>query len=231
MRFSVTASVRSYLIALLAASLLNLPVMAAGAPAVGMIVESDNAHLSSAAAARGADVYPGDTLDTQQNGSLRFAFGPNQMYLLASTEAIMSRDGNAVRANLHRGTIDFSGIPGQVEIETPLGVIRGDGTHQVFGEVAMFSATKIQVSAYQGDLLMLAADGTSKRIATGETFAANLDSGGSATDPGILGVGRPRKINWHRVAVAAVIGGGLTIATYEMYDEFTESCSKRNCGH
>lgn len=231
MRFSVRASVRSCLIGSLAVSLLSLPVMARGASAVGMVVASDNALLSSATAARGADVYPGDVLLTQPDGSLRIASGSNQIYLLESTQATMSSQGKAVRATLGHGAIDFSGTPGRVEIETPLGVIRGAGGNQVAGQVRMISATTIQVSADEGNLLVSAIDGTTKTIAAGETFAASLDSAGGATDPGILGVGRPRKINWRRVAAAAIIGGGLTIATYELYDEFTESCSKRNCGH
>jgi hypothetical protein len=227
---TVIASARACLIGFIATSLLNLPVMAAGVPSVGMVVSSENALLSHTLATRGAGVYPGDTLTTQPDGSLRFASGLNQMYLLESTQATMAREGNAVRAKMERGTINFSGTPGQFEIETPIGLIRGAGSDRAFGQVAMFSPTKIQVSAYEGELAVAGVDGTTKSIAAGETFVASLDSGGGPTDPGILGVGRPRKINWRRVAATAIIAGGSAFAAYEFYKEFTESCSKRNCG-
>lgn len=232
MRSRVICRVHSFLFGLLAASLFSIPVTAADSPVVATIVTSENATLSNTAAARGADVYPGDSLATGQDGSLRIASGPNQLYLLDSTDATISREGNAVRATMTAGTIDFSGTPGQVEIQTRLGVIRGDGTDRVFAQVAMISPTQFQISAYDGDLLVSAIDGTTKTIAAGETYAASIDSN-RATDPGIQGVGRPthRKINWRRVAAAAIVGGGTAIVTYELYNVFTESCSKINCGH
>jgi hypothetical protein len=230
LRPTVLAGARSCLIGFIAASLLNLPVVAAGAPSIGMIVAADNALLSSAAAQRGVDVYPGDTLTTRADGSLRLATGSSQLYLLSSTEATMQQNGNAVRAKMNRGTIDFSGAPGQFEVETPIGVIRGSGTNRAFGQVAILSPTKIQISAYTGELLVAGTDGQPKSIGAGETFVASLDPSGGPTDPGILGVGRPRKINWRRVAAAAIIGGGVAIASYFIYRETTESCSQINCG-
>ncbi|MDE3170616.1 MAG: hypothetical protein KGL75_10765 [Acidobacteriota bacterium] len=232
MRSRIIRRLRSLLFALLAAGLFTIPAMAANSPVVGTIVTSENATLSNIAAARGADVYPGDTLATEENGSLRIASGANQLYLLDSTDVTMSREGDAIRASLGGGTIDFSGLPGQVEIQTPLGVIRGDGTRRVVAQVAMISATQVQISVYEGALLVSAADGTSKTIAAGEAYAASIDSRGP-TDPGIQGVGRPRgiKINWRRVAAVAIVGGGLAAVTYELYNVFTESCSKVNCGH
>jgi hypothetical protein len=229
-RSTVIASARSCLIGIFAATLLSLPVMATGAPSVGMIVASDGAQLSNAAATRGVDVYPGDTLATESGGYLRLAAGSSQMYVLGSTQATMLRNGNAVRAKLDRGTIEFSGAPGQLEIETPLGVIRGSGNDKAFGQVNMLSATKVEISAYEGQLSVAGVDGETKSIGAGETYIASLDPSGGSTDPGILGVGRPRRINWRRVVAAAIIVGGTTLAAYYLYNETTESCSKINCG-
>jgi hypothetical protein len=229
-RSTVIAGARSCLIGILAATLLNLPVTAAGAPSVGMIVSSDDAMLSNAAATRGVDVYPGDTLTTLSDGSLRFASGPNQIYLLESSQAVMSRAGKAIRASVNHGTVDFSGTPGQLEIQTPLGIVRGTGNDRSYGQVAIYSPTEIKVSAYEGELLVADIDGNPKKIPAGETYIATLEPAGGPTDPGILGVGRPRKINWRRVAAAAVIFGGTALITYELYNEFTESCSQINCG-
>lgn len=225
----VLASARSLLIGSFAFCLFSLPAMATGVPSLGMVVSTDDALISTAAAAQGVNVYPGDTLSTREDGSLRLAAGSSQLFLMPSTEATMLRDGSAVRAKMDRGTIDFSGAPGQLEVETPIGVVRGNGGIRAYGEVALLSATRVQISAYQGELLVAGADGVPKSIAAGETYVASLDPAGDATDPGILGVGRPRKINWHRVAAAAVIIGGTATAAYFVYRETTESCYRRDC--
>jgi hypothetical protein len=238
-RSIVFAGARSCLIGFLAASLLNLPAMAAPSPSVGMIVAANHALLSSARATRGVDVYPGDTLATEVDGSLRLASGSSQIYLLASTQTTMLQDTGAVGAKVNHGTVDFSSAPGQFEVQTPLGVVRGDGSGRDFGQVSVLSPTKIQVSAYEGSLLVNGADGVAKSIAAGETYEASLDPAAGASagpaassvDPGIQGVGRPRKINWRRVAAVGTIVGGTAIATLLIYDETTESCSKIDCGH
>lgn len=229
MRPTFLAGSRACLIGFLAASLLNLPVMAAGAPSLGMIVTSQDAQLSNATAKRGADVYTGDTLVTQPNGSLRLAIGSNQLYLLGSTQATMLRNSGAVRAKVAYGTVDFSAASGTFDVETPLGVIRGDGYGHSFGQVAVLSHQKIQISAYEGSLLMTAADGEAKTIAAGETYVASLEPFSGQAGPGIQGVGRPGKINWRRVAQVGVIVGGTAIASLFIYKEVTESCSQVNC--
>ncbi|MGH9688066.1 MAG: hypothetical protein ACRD5K_13350, partial [Candidatus Acidiferrales bacterium] len=217
MRPTVLASARFFLIGTLALGVLSLPAMGADAPSLAMVVSTDDALISSAAAVPGVDVYPGDTLSTRDDGSLKLAAGSSQLFLMPSTDATMLRNGSAVRAKMDRGTIDFSGAPGQFEVETPLGVIRGSGSNKAYGQVALLSPTKIQVSAYQGELLVDGADGVPKSIAAGETYIASLDPAGGPTDPGIQGVGRPRKINWHRVAAAAIVVGGAGLATYFIY--------------
>jgi len=229
-RSTVLAGARVCLIGFLAASLLNLPAMATGVPSLGMIVSSSDALLSHSLATRGANVYPGDSLLTQSDGSLRLAFGANQLYLRESTQATMLPASGAVRARLDRGAADFSMQPGQFEVQTPLGVIRNGGKSRAFGSVTIVSPTKIQISSYEGSLLVASADGESQNIGPGETFIASLGPGGDPTGPGIQGVGQPRKINWRRVAGAAIIVGGATLGGYFVYNELTESCSKPNCG-
>lgn len=231
MRSTVLAGARAGLIAILAVGLLNVPAMATGSPSLGMVVTTNDALLSNAAATRGAGVYPGDTLMTYSTGTMRLALGTSQLYLLESTQTTMLRgDSGAVRAKVDDGTVDFSMQPGQLEVATPLGVVRGSGTDRVFGQVAVLSPTMVQISAYTGNLLVAGADGVSKSIAPGETYEASLAPSSGPTQPGILGVGQPRRINWRRVKAVGIILGGAAIASYFLYDETTESCSKPNCG-
>lgn len=232
MRSTVIASVRSCLIALLAASLLNLPTMGAGAPTIGMIAETQSALLSGATAERGVDVYPGDILMTEPGGSMRLAAGSSQLYLMSATQATMGRSGGAVRAKMDHGTVDFSSAPGQFEIETPLGVVRGDGDGRAFGQVTILDPTAIRVSAITGSLVVAGSDGVMKNIPAGETFEASFEpAGGPDNGPPVQGVGGRRRLRWRRIIATAIILGGTALITYLLYNEFTESCSKINCGH
>jgi hypothetical protein len=229
---AVIAGARSGLIVLLATSLLNLPAMAAGTPTIGMIAETQSALLSGATAERGVDVYPGDTLMTEPGGSMRLAAGSSQLYLLSATQATLELDGRAIRAKMDHGAVDFSSAPGQFEVATPLGVVRGNGDGRTFAQVAILDPTTIRVSAITGNLLVAGADGVMKNIAAGETFEASFEpAGGPDNGPPVQGVGGPRKIRWRRIIATAIILGGTAITTYLLYDEFTESCSKIDCGH
>jgi len=228
-RSTVLAGARICLTGLLAVGLLNLPAMATGSPSLGMVMTTNDALLSNASATRGAGVYPGDTLITQPTGTMRLALGTSQLYVLESTQATLLRDSGAVRAKVDTGTVDFSMQPGQLEVATPLGVVRGDGSDRVFGQVAVLSPTVVQFSAYTGTLLVAGADGVAKSIAPGETYEASLAPSSGPTQPGIKGVGQPRRINWRRVKAVGIIVGGAAIASYFLYDETTESCATQNC--
>jgi hypothetical protein len=218
---------RSLLLGILAASLLNLPATAASETPLGMVVMADRALVSSENAMQGATVYSGDALMTRENGSLRLAVGPAQVYLLgSSTATLLENEAHVIRAKVHRGTINFSTPqPGQLEVGTPLGVIRGASGDRIFGQVSVLSSSKIEISAYQGTLLMTTANGEAKTIAAGETYEADASPG----PQGVSGVGQPQPIKWKRIRLTAIIVGGAAVASYFIWQEATESCSKPNC--
>jgi len=226
----VLSGARACLVAFVSIGLLDLPVMAASEKPLGMVVTSTDARLDNASATIGANVYSGDTLNTEESGSLRLKVGAGQVYLLASSAATLAPVGNKVRAKVERGTIGFSTtVPDQLEIGTPLGVIRGANGQRVFGQVAVLNASTMRVSAYQGTLLVEAANGDVKAIAEGETYEATLASALPGPQPqnraGVGGTG----INWKRVGeVAAFVGGAATVAAIA-WEEATESCSQPSC--
>lgn len=218
---------RSLLIGVLATSLINLPATASSEKPLGMVVTANHAVMSDENAMQGATVYSGDTLSTREDGSLRVAVGPSQVYLLASSTAtLLQNEPNVIRAEVDRGTVDFS-TPrlGHLEVGTPLGVIRGTPGDRIFGQVSVFSSSKIDISAYEGTLLMTAANGEVKAIAAGETYEADA----SPRPQGVIGVGQGHGIRWKRIRAAAIIVGGTAVASYFLYKELTESCSKPNC--
>jgi hypothetical protein len=226
-RSIVLTGARSGLVAFFMVALLNLPATAASAKPLGIVVTAENARLDNAGAVNGADVYPGDALTTDTGGSLRLDIAGNQVYLLSSTAATLVQQANKVQAQVDRGTLGFSmAAPGHLEIGTPLGVIRAANGQHVFGQVAVLSPTKMQVSAYEGALVVAASAGPEKIIEPGETYEATLgaDASPAALPQSQEGVGG-EGINWKRVASVAIPVGGAAIAAAVIWQEETESCS------
>lgn len=225
-RSIVLIGARSCLVALLIVALLNLPVTAASAKPLGIVVTAQHARLDNVDAVNGADVYPGDALVTDAGGSLRLQIARSQMYLLSSTEATLVQRENTVQAKVDRGTLGFSmPVPNQLEIGTPLGVIRAANGQHVFGQVVVLSPTRMQVSAYEGTLVVTANGGPEKTIGPGETYEATLaaDAAAAALPQSPQGVGG-QGINWKRVAEVVIPTGAAAIAAAIIWHEETESC-------
>jgi hypothetical protein len=204
---------RQFVAMTLAAGMVTLPAMAgvpgagangaplgngassAAAPAanerpVGMIAMATNAHLDSAEAAMGANVYGGDALETSAGGTLRVKVGVGQLYLLGDSAATMSpaagdaasgsanatsaggaAGGARVRAKLTRGTIGFSAPSSDgIEIETAVGVVRAaDGQPRAFGQVTARGTQSIMVTSYTGTLVV-EREGEEHVIPEGKTY-------------------------------------------------------------
>ena len=101
---------KSLFIAILVASLLNVPTFAAAAndKPLGLVTQAQEAVIGTALVAVGTTVYPGDTVETQEGGTLRLKVGGSQVYLLASSTATLSQKADMVHALVARGTVGFS---------------------------------------------------------------------------------------------------------------------------
>jgi hypothetical protein len=230
-RSNVLAAARSCLIAIVIVGFVNLPVMAASSKPLGMVVSAEHASLDNAKAVTGADIYSGDALVTDPGGSLRAKIGPSQVYLLSGSAATLVPEENKVQAKVERGTVGFStSSPDQIEIGTPLGVIRGKDSQRVFGQVAVMSPTKMQISVYEGTLLVVALNGDEKTIGQGQTYEATLaapEPGGGQTQQGVGGSGT----NWHHVAEAATVATVVAVTAAVIYHEESESCFRHHDCH
>ncbi len=230
MRPHVLSGARACVIAFVVSGMINLPVMAANAKPLGMIVIADRAKVDHANAAVGADVFSGDALSTDMGGSLRMKIGESQVYLLSSSDASLAPAENRVQAKITRGTLGFSSTsPDQLEISTPLGVIRGADNQRVFAQIAVLSPTKMQVSVYEGTLLAIAPNGDHRTLQQGETLEATVASpdprGGGQNQYGVGGTG----INWKHVAEVAIIGGIVGGTALGVWIAETESCTTPPC--
>src|ERR1700674_4350403 len=102
-----------------------------------MVVVADHAHLGTTGAASGADIFPGDYLDTESGGTLRLKVGAGQMYLLSSSATVLVQEDEKVVAHLQHGTIGFSTpAPTDMAIQTPVGRVFGVAGKHVFGQVS-----------------------------------------------------------------------------------------------
>jgi len=230
LRSTALAIARSSVVSLLIGTVLTLPASAASASPLGTVVVAEHARLDNADAAQGVSVYSGDALSTGEDGSLRLRIAASQLYLFSSTETSLALRESIVQANVNRGLLGFSmPAPGQLEIGTPLGVIRAaDGQH-VFGRVAVLGPTRIQISSQEGTLIVATTGGPEKIIGPGETYEATLEAAGAVAaslPQNPQGAGAQRQWNWKKIiGYGIVIGGAAGIAAFGWH-ELTESCSK-----
>jgi hypothetical protein len=170
--------------ALFCLGLLSLPAMAASEKPLGVVLTAEHARLDNASAAIGADIFSGDALVTDEGGSMRITIGSSQVYLLSASSATLEPDENRVQARISMGVMGFSTpAPAQLEIQTPLGMIRGANAQPIFGQVSVLSARKILVSSFKGVLAFTATNGEQKLIQQGETYEADLDPDGQEPPP------------------------------------------------
>jgi hypothetical protein len=199
-------------------AVVSLPAVAASEKPLGVVLMADHARLDNANAAIGADVFSGDALVTDRGGSMRLTIGPSQVYLLSASSATLEPDAGRVQARVNIGTVGFStSSPAQLEIQTPLGMIRGADSRPIFGQVSVLSATRMRISSYEGTLSVTDSTGAAKLIQPGETWDATLrddSSGGNPSPPtGVGGTG----INWKHVAyvvIPLVAAGVLSCALW-----------------
>jgi hypothetical protein len=224
-RKTILAGSRSCLIAFLAAGLMNTPALAAAKP-LGRVVAAQYAHLANADAVSGADLYPGDPLDTEPSGSLRLKIGDAQVYMLGSTVATFS-GAETINANVTAGTFGFSTPKAEpVEIATPLGSIRAANGQRVFGQVAILSPNQMMISAYEGSLVF-ERNGETHTVGEGQSYDVSLlpNSSSNANVVGAGGTGT----KWGTVIPTVIIVGGLTVAGVLLWNSESETCSNMTC--
>jgi hypothetical protein len=233
---SIVLGARSILIGFLMAGLIGLPTVGANSRPLATVVSAQDARLANADAIAGADVYFDDDLATQGGGSLRLAVGASQVYLLEDSEAALERDQDKVEAKMYRGTLGFStSAPDNLEVETPFGMVRGTDGSRVLGQISLLPSPnttekKIEITSYQGTLLIVDEAGESKTIEQGESYIGTMtsDAGGGDGDAKVQGVGS-NGVNWKHVFWVLVPLVAVGTAAIVLYIKGSESCAHPNC--
>lgn len=218
---------RSILVAMLVASLCNLPSMASSEKPLGVIAQAEHAQLDSASATTGATVYAGDTFETETGGVLRMRLGSSQFYLLASSAGTLAQNSTGAILTVTRGTAGFSTSPsGQFALDTPAGIIRGANGKAAYGQATITSPTELLVSAMRGDLV-LDNEGELHSIPEGKSYriVIEVDPENSSNDNKDF----QAPVNHHRkrrIIFALILGGVAGFTSYEIYKELSESPTK-----
>jgi hypothetical protein len=218
---------RTTLVAILAGGLCNLPSMASSEKPLGVIAQADRAHLDSASAATGATVYAGDSFDTETGGTLRLRLGTSQFYLLASSAATLAQNPSGAMLTLARGTAGFSSpASGQLQLETPAGIVRGAQGKPAYGQVTIKSPNELVVSAFRGELL-LDNEGEFHSIPEGKSYRVVIetDPESSSNDNKDFQPAQNRHRK-RRLAFYLIFTGAVAFMSYEIWKEFSESPTK-----
>jgi len=228
----VRSLARSFIAILLVLGLLDIPALAATAKPLGLVVQAREALLDNSTLAVGTTVYPGDTVQTDEGGTLRLKFGTNQLYLLSSSAATFSQNENTIRATVGRGTVGFSSnASSELELAIPQGILRAGRGQAASGQVTITNPQEVVISAYQG-ALVLDNEGEFHTIPAGKTYRVTMDLEPAAAQPeparrdqdpnkdaGVIPTKR-RKLYFELILI-----GAAAIGTYFIWREVTESPS------
>lgn len=236
-RWKVRFVLRACLTAVLIGTLINLPVAGAAEKPLGMVTQSQAAHLDSAAAAVGATVYAGDTIDTDSSGSIRLRAGTAQYYLMSSSSSRLQETSAGIRAELTHGTAGFaSGTSDIVEMNVLGATVRSRSGEAAHGRVSIVGANELVVTSFRGPF-DISIDGDTHVVADGQSYKVQIvdapdqdqDQLGKSTVKGNNGSGtipavRNRKKVLVIVLYSAAIAGAI-IGGYFIYHELNESPS------
>jgi hypothetical protein len=210
---------KSFLVAILSVGLIGIPSFAATEKPLGLVTQAQEAHLGSATVAIGTTVYPGDTLATDEGGTVRLKVGGSQFYLLSSSAATLSAGSNVVNASVARGTVGFSSNgTDQLSLEIPEGTLRAANGQPGYGQVTILSSREVIISAYRGTLV-LDNDGDLHEIPAGKSYRVTMDLDPAAEPQGPAGAGgnnkvvapRKRHLLFDLIVLGAAAGAGVAL--------------------
>jgi len=230
-RYPVRYMVKSFLVAILSVGLVNVPSFAANEKPLGLVTQATQARLGSATVAIGTTVYPGDTLDTDEGGTVRLKVGGSQFYLLSSSSATLSENSALVNASVARGTVGFSSNgTDQLALQIPEGIVRAANGQPGYGQVTIIGPREVIVSAYRGTLV-LDNDGDVHEIPAGKSYRVTMDLDPAAEPQAPAGAGANNKVvapRHRHLLFDLIVLGAVGGASYALWYHLSESPSNPN---
>jgi hypothetical protein len=202
--------------AVLASALIGMPVWGVPAPKIaplGTVITADHAHVGDAVADVGTTIYSGDSIKTENQGSLQLRAGAARLLLLGSSTALVEDTSGSPSAKLLRGTAAFSTAKADAfTLFASIALIRPQTDAPTIGQVAFVDDKTIVVTARRASLVV-SVDGDTQIVQEGQSYRVALDA--DAQGPQGAGGGGPLKAGRSRflllAAVAAAVGTGLAL--------------------
>jgi hypothetical protein len=147
------------------------PAPATNAP-FGVVMQANLAHVKQSSLTKGATVYSGEELSTDEGGSLDLEIGSLRVGLAAGSRAHFYSGANGVVADLTDGTLTFRRNAGAEEIEVVASDVRisPKGGGSAAGQVTFLSACKITISSVAGEIEVTAGK-ESRTVKEGEVYS------------------------------------------------------------
>lgn len=223
--FSTT---RVFVASLLSLTFLISPLWAAPSPAYGTVVFVNRARVGNASASLGGTVFSGDSLSTDQVGSIQIRAGAARLLLAGASTATLLRDEASPAATLTAGTATFSTATSKAfALHVASAIIRPNTDQPTIGKVTVLSPKELVVKSVRGSL-QIAVEDDVREIPEGEAYRVVLDPNADPQGPrgaGTKGVGGPpikaakSKFLWFAVAITAGVTFYVVHEAYESEDK------------
>lgn len=202
--------------AVLSLALIGMPVWGVPAPKVtplGTVITADHAHVGEAVADVGTTIYSGDSIKTENQGSLQLRAGPARLLLLGSSAAVVDDTSGAPSAKLLSGTAAFSTARADAfTLFVSTASIRPQTDAPTIGQVTFLDDKTIVVTARRASLIV-SVEGDTQIVQEGQSYRVALDSsdaqGPQGAGGGPLKAGRSRFLLIATILTA--IGTGLAV--------------------
>jgi len=123
------------------------------APALGLVAKTTGGHIGNVDAIEGSSVYSGDSLSTDDDGSLLVRIGPLSLELQGSTTVHIYRAPYGAVVELNHGTVLYTTPGGSQNLVIVASDVRVTPDLSVpdFGKVSMDNPCEITVYSQRGD--------------------------------------------------------------------------------
>lgn len=184
---------KAIFLAIMTASLAGIPLLAAtphpATAPLGVVLQADHAIVGADVIAMGATVYAGDTLETNESGTLRARLGGPQVFLRPNTMAQVQSLQNGFSGTLKHGTVVvFSDASNTFELLADGATIRPAGAQPVVAQVTLVNANELLLTSTRGALLVSMGDEV-RTVEAGRSYRMEIESDTNASGPGPQGSG------------------------------------------
>lgn len=165
---------RAILIAVLSASLVDLPASRAANRALGFVLAAESSQIDGIAATNGSNVFAGDALSTDPGGRIHLQFGADQIYIPASSAVTLVNGKDGATAVLSAGTLEFAAPQGSgLAVNADDVLVRPKTPKTTHAQVTVLNKDELKIATVTGPL-ELDFDGKSYTLAPGRTYGVRV---------------------------------------------------------